>query len=413
LHTKNYRSPEYNVILIVIDALRADHVGTYGYHRDTTPYIDKLAKDGVLFEWAISMDGNTKSSIASLMTSKYPPQHGVNSVDAKLKEDFTTLAEVLNKTHKTAAFVHNINLEDNFGFSQGFKIYHVKDSFYGDEDVDLTKEVTNFIEKNKNSTFFCWIHFLGPHDPYSTFGKFDGFFAPKKCNRLRGLSAKKYNEMNLTKKEMECLKDFYDQEIRFTDENVGTILKKLKEVNIYDSSLIIITADHGEEFDEHGFISHRSYNLYDNIVHVPLIIKFPHSLYRGKIVDAQVRSIDIMPTILDFLGIKVNISMEGTSLLPLIEGKIKRVAQFVFIGNGGTIRTKNWKFIPRTGKDELYDLKEDPQEQNNVVDKYPKVSKFFNTLSTEWYRNIHKTKVSKVELNEKIREKLMEIGYIQ
>ena len=269
------RCPNCNVILISIDALRADHLGAYGYSINISPNIDQFANDGVLFLNAISQSSWTPPSHMSIMTSLYPSKHKIMFSDSrKLDDTKITLAEILNNNgYITGAFVSSYHLSDSLGFTKGFYLYD-NGGFTRDASENILKSI-DWISINRNRKFFLFLHLGNVH-------------------------------------EADALQPKYDISINYTDYRLGELFKKLKEFDIDNKTLIIITSDHGEEILDHGETGHVT-TLYDELIRVPLIVRGPN--IPNKIILSQVESIDIMPTILDFLDINANISVDGKSLL--------------------------------------------------------------------------------------------------
>lgn len=385
--------PGYNVILVVVDCLRIDHLHCGGYFRETSPNIDNLVKESIFFDNTITQGPNTLLSFSSIFTSQYVSSHGVNALDRRLSDSVLTLAEILKiYNYKTAGIVGGLLLDFMYGLNQGFDNYHFDNGkyHYFKDGFPLALE---WIKRKKENgeKFFIFIHGNDLHIPYNLSNPclydkdYDG--------KLRHITLEDphfraiYKRMVLTdinKKEIisfdsddvKHLIARYDECIHEADKQIGKFLEQLKSLNLLDeNTILILTADHGEELFDHDWFFH-DFNLYEGSIKVPLIIRLP-SLIKGEKISHQVSLIDLMPTILDLLGIEVNKEAEGHSLLPLITEKARPdFNQYIFTENsfgGVSIRTEKWKLISFPEKIELYDLENDPGEKNNLAERRPEI----------------------------------------
>lgn len=359
--TSKLSFPSAPVILISMDTTRADRLSCYGYKYKTTPNIDLLASEGVIFRNVISQVPLTLPSHASILTGKYPFNLNVKDNGGYfLKNSEITLAEIfLQNNYITAGIIGAFVLHSKWGISQGFQFYDDDVSSEAYQAFSLIsidrpgnivsdKAINWLINLNKSVPFFLFIHFFDPHAPY-----------------------RPHPEYNLPNN--------YDAEIAFMDYHIGGIIELLKKKNLYEKSLIIAFGDHGEGLGEHGENAHGLF-LYDGTLKVPLIIKLPHSVIKNKIVNQQVQLVDIMPTILDIVSIKSATKMDGVSLTDLIvngdknDFYSKRYAYsetyFPLLHYGWSplfsARTDNFKFI-KAPKSELYNLIEDAKEKANII----------------------------------------------
>jgi len=352
------RKRDLNVLLIIIDTLRADRVGYSGYEIET-PHIDFLGLEGARFLNTLCQYPMTLPSHASILTSTFPQYHGIkNNGNYYLGERFTTLAEILKeKGYLTSAFIGAVVLESKFGLAQGFD--HYDDTFRTPEHLkiieaqnlaeDVFQSANSWFERNYQERFFMWVHFYDPHAPYTP-------PSPYK---------EKYPEA-------------YDGEVAYTDFYVGRLIEMLRERDVYGKTLIILTGDHGEGLNEHEEITHGIF-LYDTTLKVPLVFHCPGVVPKGRVIEEQVRTVDIMPTILDILGIKIPAGVQGESLIPLIEERRSEgfdsyaETYFPLLSNGWSplkaVRTERYKYI-QAPQPELYDVLDDPQELRNIVRKY-------------------------------------------
>jgi arylsulfatase A-like enzyme len=301
-----------NVFLITIDTLRADHVHCYGYKQIKTPALDQLAKQGILFAQAFTPSPITNASHTSILTGLLPSSHGVSDFGVALSVSHPTLAAELQKQgYNTAAFIGAVVLDSKQlapGLDRGFQYYdnfpeHPKSKARWGRIERRGMEVAQHVEKWLNAQspgpYFVWMHLYDPHDPYEP-------PAP-------------YSE--------EYQGRLYDGEIAYADSALAHLIEYLKQKDLYDNSVIVVVGDHGEGLGEHKEDTHGIF-LYDSTTHVPLIVKLPKSAEAGKEIQAQVRTIDIMPTLLDLLSIAAPAKQDGASLAPLLAGTetISRIA---------------------------------------------------------------------------------------
>jgi arylsulfatase A-like enzyme len=383
------------VLLIGIETLRADHVGCIGYSRDTTPALDTIAKEGVVFSNVMATSSWTMPTVMSVLTSLYPEAHGTTNYDRKLPEDVITLAEVLRENdYKTVAFVSNPTLDGRHGFYQGFDLYDdfsVWLGFLGEGELvggpnadpspdvhqtltnePLTRTALRWIEQNHKEPFFMFVFYFDPHYDYIPPPPFDTMFDPNYEGSVegRGIVEELRRSNRPSQRDLDHIIALYDGEIRYTDTYVSKLLNAFGRFGILDRTLVVIFGDHGDEFYEHGRTGH-AHTLYNELIHVPLILKWPSMIPKGKRIDALVSQVDIMPTILDYLRIQHKQPIQGTSLRDLIEGHVSQVHDFVFSGGRGhrcAVITNQSKLIlnPGAGAREFYDLLNDPREQNNI-----------------------------------------------
>jgi len=359
--------PNTNVVLVTLDTLRWDYLGSYGKSDIATPYLDQLAARGVQFDQAIAQIPLTTPSHASILTGAYPQVHKIRDIGGfTLDQEVPTLATICREAgFETAAFVAASVLNRRYGLNAGFEIYD--DDMAGSKDSDklpgVVAEVTGDVitdraiewlqnwEKPKTpKPFFLWVHYYDPHFPYDPPEPYRSQYAG----------------------------DLYAGEVAYTDEQAGRLFEYLRSAGLLEKTLLVVLADHGESLGEHGEFTHGVF-LYDSTMHVPMIIAGPE-VPRGQVVHQQVRTIDVMPTILDYLGLPTGNKVQGTSLLPvMIEGRRVRThycymetlyprTQMRWAELRG-IRTDDWKLIIAP-ESELYDLKEDVDESQNVADLY-------------------------------------------
>jgi len=431
-----------NIVFIVVDTLRADHVGCYGYGRQTTPTIDKVAVEGIRFEQVISSSSWTLPSVMSTFTSLPASLHGAEHYRAMLYPGIATLAEILKKQgYQTAGITSNPTTNAKYGFGKGFDFYDdytipmaIEENLFDDfkNASDITQKPTSklvnkaafkWLEKKRKGKFFLFLVYLDPHADYLAPKPFATMFDPSYKGTVNGKGIKYLKSDGLKKADREHLKARYDGEVRFVDENIKKLLQKLTELKLDENTLLILMSDHGEEFWEHGG-THHGHSLYDELIKVPLIMKYPKFLPAGKAVKQQISNLDIMPTILDLLGIPIPKQCQGQSLLPLVTGKAKYTPRPVYSETKAkktihSLRTPTHKLIVNvnTKKMEAYNLEKDPKEQNNLIDQdlawkkkliqdYENLQKFIESKKT------NAAAAKKPELDEKTILRLKAMGYL-
>ncbi|MCA9572512.1 MAG: sulfatase, partial [Myxococcales bacterium] len=334
-----------DVLILTVDTLRADHLGTYGGPEGVSPVLDGIAADGIVFEHASAHASWTRSSFASLWTSRIPSGHKADRKASRLPEELVLLSEVLQARGVTTAnLANNINVTQTFGFDQGYdtfvyeapayhfgatesvfsltfyKVVHklreklgghkAIESFYQPADVVLA-DARAFIEANAESRWMLGVHLMEPHDPYFEHPYLDG--SGTAITNGVGFARAEVERPSLD--QAEYLKRVYTDEIRHMDRLLAPFVDWLKSTGRYDRTLIVITADHGEEFGEHGGFWHGT-TLYEEQTHVPLIVKLPAGDLAGRRVPWQARLIDVAPTLTAALGVPPDPTWAGRDLLP-------------------------------------------------------------------------------------------------
>jgi len=394
---------DLNMLLITLDTTRADRIGCYGYERAETPNLDGLAAGGVRFANAYCQVPLTLPSHCSILTGTYPLYHRVhNNGFYYLNPDFTTLAEVLKaEGFSTAAFVASFTVDSRFGVDQGFDVFNddflergVSKNFTSERKAgEVFTDFAEWLDENHSKKFFSWIHFYDPHVPYNPPSPFKETYADRP----------------------------YDGEIAYMDQYVGKIVEKLKEHNLLESTLIIAAGDHGEALGEKNEVDHGLY-IYDITMRVPFIIYAPNHLPQGLTIDGKVRLIDIMPTVCDMLGLPIHEDVQGTTLLPYASGRksedlpsyIETYMPREYYGWSellGLIEG-DWKYI-KAPKPELYNLKTDPSEENNLYYEQERVASDLKGKLEDMREKLSSTgDASKKTLSREEQERLRSLGYI-
>jgi arylsulfatase A-like enzyme/Tfp pilus assembly protein PilF len=351
-----------NLVLITIDTLRADRLHCYGNSKIETPALDRLAQTGVLFEDAVAQVPLTPPSHASIFTGTYPTVHHVrNTGGFTLPPSSVTLAAILQQQGwDTAGFIGASVLKKYFGFSQGFAVYddrmpkpeqsQEQREYPERRAAKVVDHALEWLNAQSGKPFFVWLHLYDPHEPYSPPEPFH----------------EKYRN------------NLYDGEVAYTDQQIGRFLDALEKKSPPERTLVVVLADHGESLGEHGEYSHGVF-LYDSTLRIPFLMSGP-GVPAGVRVKQQVRTIDVLPTILDLMGGKPPDACQGQSLVPAFTGKplpaVYSYAETLYpkINMGWAelraIRTARWKYV-RAPKPELYDLTRDPGETANVIDAHP------------------------------------------
>jgi len=391
-----------DMVLIVVDTLRADHLGAYGYRRETSPAIDGLAARGTLFEASWGAAPWTLPSIMSIMTSRYPSGHRVENDGLRLDTGIPTLAQTFEAGgYATGAFVSHIYVTETFGFGRGFQ--HFDDFDLGDPEYRLeaglepdatrvTDAALEWLAEQGDEPVFLFVHFFDPHWPYEPPDEFRAMFPSDYRGDLDAGydSISRYQDRNIDMPEdyRSFLVDRYDGEIRYVDREIARLLEGLRETGRSDRSWITVTSDHGEEFKEHGSVGHGR-NLYEEVIHVPLVIAGPASGAEsrgGRRIATPVSGIDLFPTLIDLAGFERRPpGLEGISLAPVLRRSGAGAAP-TEAGPGivisETVRLNTYQKALRRGERkliqfmgqnrcELYDLDLDPGEQNDLADAQP------------------------------------------
>jgi arylsulfatase A-like enzyme len=418
-----------NIILITVDALRADHLGIYGYDARISPNIDALARGGLVFDQAIAQSSWTLPSVASFLTSIYPTELGVRcSTDASecfalIDERRTSLAEALHEEgYHTGAFLTNSWLVTRNGFTQGFddvatvrrtapsdlKALHERpliallqrhfdgvgaafdrcyewffDLRLEEKGAGSTDLALRFMRRNRGGRFFLWVYYMEPHSPYNPSQPLDPLSSEIPAKRQKELRNITYWELrqsggSITPLEHKALLSLYDGAIRDADRMIGEILNELDILGLKDRTVVVLVADHGEEFKEHGGYTH-GHSFYHELIRVPLIVSGPVVAVPGTVVEMPVRLIDLLPTLAQIAQAPVPEEARGRSFVPLLQGQaLEEMPAFcetlyvdanrsvaVFFGGHKLV------YDLAGSATELYDLQRDPGERDNLIDRLP------------------------------------------
>jgi len=438
-----------NIVLITIDTLRADHCSVYGYGIRTTPHLEQLAREGARVETAYSPMPSTGPAHASLFTSRYPLAHQVLKNGHVLADEYPVLAEVLGGAgYRTAAFVSSFVLDDRFGYGQGFESYD--DDFRGADSSyknmkhwegfevpgefdrrahQTTDRAVSWLRENgRKDSFFLWVHYMDPHEPYD----------PPEPWRT------KYLDPAMSRRNLQRAIALYDAEIAFTDREVGRLLDALDEVSPPRATLVVLTADHGEGLLDHGFMGHGPI-LYEETLRVPLLVRWSERIPAGSLIQGAVEMVDVMPTILGLAGIPAGeLVLQGRDLTSeLTTGAALDPERSVFFqrrvyekkwvpvfavegvlfgrplhvkGSKYGVRQGNWKYLeaPTEKTRELYDLSSDPGERTNLLSRHQELAReLAGQLETWRNQQAGLALVPGQEAPDEELERLRALGYVR
>lgn len=415
-----------SVVLIIIDTVRVDHVGCYGYRRNVTPNIDRLSSHSILYKNAISAAPWTSPSLGSMFTSQYPAVLGFKGKPIIIGQEFLTMAEIFKENnYQTKGIISYAYVSSSLGFNQGFDSYD-EENAKGHGHISspsITDKAISFLRKRGNTRFFLFLHYFDPHydyvlhEDYDYYPDYDGpLHSGQPIRELREKAP------HMRANDIEYIKALYDSEIRFTDEYIGKLLDELKELELYDNTLIVFTADHGEEFLERGnyWIGHTK-TLYQEQIHVPLMIKLPES-NKQRIVHEYVGLIDLMPTIIDYTGLWIpeTYRHEGqiidASNAPepgnrIIMSETKRWAVLQ------SATWKGWKLIynPLVKSRKLFNLEKDPAESSNLAAENDGALQEMEVVLQRWNNQMksRRTEARQPDFAEEQKKHLRSLGYLQ
>ena len=306
------------VVVISIDTLRRDHTSLYGYRRRTTPGLDALARESVVFEDAVSTSSWTLPAHASLFTSTYPSVHGAVNLDVGLPENWIGLPHLLSDNgFFSQAIVTHVYLSQQYGFDNGFDRHRYLPETRAEE---VSSQAMQFLQANGDRDFFLFLHYYDPHWHYDPPPPYDTAFDQNYQGSATGVwwEFKEKTRETIDPEELNHIISLYDGEILYTDRHVRELVREMKRLGVFDKSLIIVTSDHGEEFLEHGSWEHQK-TLYEELLRVPLLMKLPGSNHGGRRIGGQVSLIDVAPSVLRALSIPVPDVFQGASLLGRVD----------------------------------------------------------------------------------------------
>lgn len=437
-----------NILLIVIDTLRADRLGCYGNKRGLTPFLDSLAARGTLFLNAYAPSSWTCPSVASLMTSRYPMQHRVVSFASKLADEERTLAETLQPLgYLAGGFSANFRLLGALGYAQGFQHWRADlEGAGGLRGGDLRRQSIEWLDQARRSApgrpALLYLHFMEPHAPYDPPEPFREQFGRNEDAAVDAATANEHlvglRWYKLTRADVEMLASLYDAEVASADAELRHLFAELEQRGFLRDAIVVVTADHGEEFWEHGNLGHGT-SLYNESVRVPLILIAP-GYAGGQRVEQNVSLLDVAPTLLDLLGQPGEPRFEGRSLVPLLRpqslaawfkawrspgGKTEVpdvLLDLELVGYGvdarehshGLVRRSTKLLLRPGGLAELYDLERDPLEKNANAEalraRSPTLQRALEAARADLGSRAG-TVAETAPLDDATREKLRALGY--
>lgn len=445
------RSGAPNVLLISIDTLRADHLFCYGYPEDTSPAIDRLASRGVLFEQHVSSSSWTLPAHAAMFTSLPDSVHGCYETDRRLSDELTTLAERFRAAdYQTAGFFAGPYLHPAFGLAQGFDDYEDCTSYRetlesepaSDWAMDPSvmrqshADVTNptvfeafhrWLAEHHERPFFMFVHLWDCHFDFIPPEPYRSRFDPDYRGSVSGENFFFDPRINaaLPKRDIQHLEALYDGEIAWTDAHVDKMLQALRSFGVRENTIVALTSDHGTEFFEHGRKAHR-HTLYDELIHVPLIIRFPGRVPAGVRVESLSRAIDLGPTLLQLAGLPFRGFGVGRSLVPVVEGTERgpgrvAVSELFSVGHRlRALRTTDWKWLLNLNRNRsrFFDLRADPGELNPLSGERTPLGRAVSSTVPAVLKELEETRerfraaAVDSEIPAEVRRQLESLGYV-
>jgi arylsulfatase A-like enzyme/cytochrome c-type biogenesis protein CcmH/NrfG len=402
--TSSRKSSRPDIFLVTIDTLRADHVHCFGYDKISTPSLDALAADGTRFSQAFTPSPITNTSHATILTGLLPSAHGVTDFGSPLASTHPTMAEMLKQQgYVTAAFIGAVildsktlapGLDRGFDFYDNFPQHPSSKSRWGRVErrgMDVVQHAENWLNKQPKGPRFVWLHLYDPHDPYEPPAPFSQTYKDR----------------------------LYDGEIAYADSALGSFIRYLKQHAWYENAIVVAVGDHGEGLGEHHEDTHGIF-LYDSTTHVPLIIKLPRREAKAREVSAQVRTTDLLPTVLDLAGAPSIAKLDGESLKPYLAGTDKE--NRIYYGETDyplrfgwsplrSVRERGFKFI-EAPRPELYDLGSDPHELKNRYTPWDETVQKMRAELSELRTRLPKPQPSAGAVGKGTTDELHALGYL-
>ena len=438
-----------NVLLLSIDTLRADHLGCYGGTRVATPNVDRLARDGALFENAACPMPMKRPSLSKIHTALHPREHGVVNNGVALAPESTTLAETLSAAgYQTAAFLPVRLLDAASGLAQGFATYAAPESHHLPADRVAPGALDWLGARDPQKPFFVWLHLFDPHLPYGPPPEYAPGEGADEISWKSLLQTANAHDGDVPAATLARALELYAGEVAYVDHWVGAVTAKLESLGVLDDTIVVFTADHGECFD-HGIFFEHADCLYEGAVQVPLLVRYPRKVSAGTRVAAQVEHMDVAPTILALAGVAPPPEFRGRALLPappaatgelvpdafaLVQhplyqdrsaaersrkqDRIRSVAgvptrEIVTDRQSNALRGTTWKLITDGAASELYDLPADRGEQHDLATRKPELTADLRRVLDEKLAR-HPLRLRETgDVNPRLRETLKALGYVQ
>jgi arylsulfatase A-like enzyme len=440
--TSHVDPARWNVVFIVVDTLRQDHLSLYGYDRPTSPALDAFSRQAIVFDDARSQAGCTFPSVNSYLTSQHPQvfvqdmkRHGCG-----ISEQWPTLAQMLeSEGYATAAVSSSAVVRANpskynpdGGFGAGFETF---DETCMEKPAECVNARAFEILDDIASPFFMYLHYMEPHMPYqppathgpvfrsqsgqpSTDSEREPVSLNRKIHRVGDMLYEDGEEIDFTDADLACMVDLYDEEIHYFDAQFQELMQRLQVDGVADRTIIIVASDHGEELLDHGHIWHCRDFTFDTVIRTPLIMKIPGVEHPGRR-RFMVQNLDIVPTVLDYLGINASqYSLEGSSLRPVIEEQ-GPIHEHVFCWQryARSVTDGRFKLVYdiRSGDTSLFDLRLDPAEQKDVKASWPQVADDLSQVLLDWMEEVegHDDLAERVLQAKRVHDMLEALGYLR
>jgi len=428
-----------NVVVVLIDTLRARSLRPFNPGtRVQTPVLDAIASEGAVFEATQAPENWTKPSTASLLTGLFPATHGAKTDAAMVPKSALLLPEALKAAgFATGSFIANGYVSDKFGFNQGWDYYtnYIRERKTTDAEF-VFKDAADWVEKHKGERFFAYVHTIDPHVPYDPpaeylklykKGDYAGPVSPRKTPDQLAEAKRVPPRMTFNEADKQYLRDLYDGEVSYHDHYLGVFVERLKAMGVYDDTVFVITADHGEEFDEHGSWGH-GHSVYQELLWIPYIVRLPGVVPAGTRISQTVSSMSVYPTVLDAAGVPQPGALEDKSKLDWLRGgppSALPVAFSDFLDDRRVIRAGRYKLILRGLNETFFDLGDDPLEQKELDrSKFPVAARYTTLMLGQylgardrrtWLKG-EQGQATKLErenaaIDATLREQLKAIGY--
>jgi len=436
-----------DVLIVTIDTLRADHLGTYGSTVTRTPHIDRLAEESVVFEHAAAPMPLTRPSHFSILTSRYPREHGVVNNALSLPESALTLAEIFSSAgYRTGAFVSVRLLGPASGAQQGFETFDVPVETQRAAEEVVPRALAWLDEADERPTFL-WLHLFDPHQPYAPAEEYREGLDPELVEIAPAvdwdvlIAFARANGGDVSRRIFEYTKDLYAREVEYTDHWIGELCDGLRSRGRMDGTILVLTADHGEAFENGYFFDHAD-SLYEGTMHVPLIIRHPPGFTPGTRASGQVSLVDVAPTVLSAAGLDMPEAFSGRALGGSESGERFVLLQHPFYQPGAALRRPSkqrevksvagmpttsilvdadrvgivgggWKYLRTGEEEELYRLQPTLDEVSNLIGEDGDRSGRLRAALEEALSTHRLNIIDRSEINARLMETLRELGYVE
>lgn len=414
-----------NLILVSLDTLRADRLGAYGYKRDTTPFLDSLAAESVVFENTVAPSPWTLPSHVSMFSGLYAGSHGVDRPKVKIGAQTRLITQTLKEHgYTTIAYTGGGYVGKWFGFPRGFDEFHIDGEENRNGERSFAASLMWAGEKLKNlprdKSFFLFLHTYAIHCPYRPAEPYLSMFNSQDAQRIHpGRCGTVYNKKGVNAAQALYISDRYDGSIRQVDGFLKSFFDGLRAEGVLDNTIVIITSDHGEEFLEHGRIGHQM-SLFKELLMVPLIVSVPG--LQGHRVSTPVSGVDLFPTVVELLGLSEKASVDGRSLVPLLHKKAGFGGlsyQYSELNRDMSLRSlldpfgRHFIHNTETGESLLFDLLKDPGEQHNTAAQFPAEIEAFKSNLASVLSAAHRLEAEEINKESKeVMEQLKSLGYL-